>query len=61
MIAVCDMGPLHDLVLIDLSERLEHLEGRTSFSVGEKARAVIEGMKQRDKERKLAKEQQPPE
>ena len=41
----------------DLSERLEHLEGRTSFYVGQKARAVIEDMKQRDRERKLGNEQ----
>jgi predicted nucleic acid-binding protein len=40
----------------DLSARLEQLAGRTSFYVGEKARAVIENMKQRDNERKLAKE-----
>jgi len=45
----------------DLSERLEHLKHRTSFYIGEKARAVIEDMKQRDKVRKLSKEQQPPE
>jgi predicted nucleic acid-binding protein len=45
----------------DLSERLGHLAGRTSFYVGEKARAVIDHMKQRDKDRKLAKEQQKPE
>ena len=39
--------------LIDnLSETLERLESRTPFYIGEKARAVIEGMKQRDKERK---------
>jgi hypothetical protein len=55
MIAVCDMGPLHFLVL---AEKLEILEGRTSFYVGEKARAVIDGMKQRDNERKLARGQQ---
>ena len=35
----------------DLSERLDHLECQTSFYVGEKARAVIEDMKQRDVER----------
>jgi predicted nucleic acid-binding protein len=45
----------------DLPERLEHLVGRTPFYVGEKARAVIEDMKQRDHERKLARAQQPPE
>jgi hypothetical protein len=32
----------------DLSERLDRLERQTSFYVGEKARAVIEDMKQRD-------------
>jgi predicted nucleic acid-binding protein len=45
----------------DLSERLEHLMGRTPFYVGEKARAVIEDMKRRDHERKLARAQQPSE
>ena len=67
MIAVCDMGPLHYLaiwtlevldeaaergLINDLSERLEHLELRTTFYVGERARAVIEEMKQRDLQRK---------
>jgi predicted nucleic acid-binding protein len=45
----------------DLPERLDHLVDRTPFYVGEKARAVIEDMKQRDKKRKLAQPQQPPE
>jgi predicted nucleic acid-binding protein len=45
----------------DLSERLDHLVDRTPFYVGERARAVIEDMKQRDKRRKLAQPQQPPE
>jgi predicted nucleic acid-binding protein len=45
----------------DLSEKPEHLVGRTPFYVGEKARAVIEDMKRRDNERKLARAQQPPE
>jgi predicted nucleic acid-binding protein len=45
----------------DLSERLEHLEHQTSFYLGEKARAVIQVMKCRDKERRRAKEQQLPE
>ena len=43
----------------DLPERLEALEHQTRFYIGEKARQVVEGMKQRDKARKLAKEQQP--
>jgi predicted nucleic acid-binding protein len=42
----------------DLSDRLDHLVGRTPFYVGEKARAVINEMKQRDNERKLAQAQQ---
>jgi predicted nucleic acid-binding protein len=42
----------------DLTERLEQLESQTSFYIGEKAKAVIDGMKQRDSERKLANEQQ---
>jgi hypothetical protein len=97
VITVCDMGPLHYLVLIgcdhilpqifdrvitarvvieslwtlqlldeaaelglidDLTQRLEFLEARTSFYVGEKVRAVIDGMKKRDTERKLANDQQ---
>ena len=45
----------------DLSERLEELEHRTTFYVGERARAVIEDMKRRDDERKRARSQQPPE
>jgi uncharacterized protein len=36
----------------DLPEKLEHLEHRTRFYVGEKARAVIEAMKERDLQRK---------
>jgi predicted nucleic acid-binding protein len=44
----------------DLSEKLERLESETSFYVGEKARAVIGGMKQRHNERKLTKNQQTP-
>jgi predicted nucleic acid-binding protein len=44
----------------DLSEKLEHLEHRTAFYVGEKARAVIADMKRRDKERKLTEDQRPP-
>jgi hypothetical protein len=45
----------------DLPEKLDHLVDRTPFHVGERARAVIEGMKQRANERKLARAQQPPE
>jgi hypothetical protein len=48
-------------LIVDLTGRLEFLEGRTSFYIGEKARAVREGMKQRDYEQKLAHEQQSPE
>ncbi len=36
----------------DLPDKLEHLERRTRFYVGEKARAAIEAMKQRDRQRK---------
>ena len=36
----------------DLPDKLEYLEHRTRFYVGEKARAVIEAMKQRDLQRK---------
>ena len=45
----------------DLSETLEHLEFRTSFYVGEKARAAIHAMKARDMARRLAKGRQSPE
>jgi predicted nucleic acid-binding protein len=47
-------------IIDDLCERLEHLVDRTPFYVGEKARAVIEDMKRRDKDRKLARTQPPP-
>jgi predicted nucleic acid-binding protein len=47
-------------IIDDLCERLEHLVDRTPFYVGEKARAVIEDMKQRDPDRKLARTQPPP-
>jgi predicted nucleic acid-binding protein len=42
-------------LIADLSEKLAELEARTSFYVGEKARAVIENMKQRDQERRLGR------
>lgn len=61
------IGPIWTLELLneaadrgfvnDLSERLEHLEHGTTFYVGEKARAVIEKMKQRDLQRKQARGQ----
>jgi predicted nucleic acid-binding protein len=38
----------------DLPTKLEHLEHRTLFYIGDKARVVIEGMKQRDLQRKRA-------
>jgi predicted nucleic acid-binding protein len=38
----------------DLTARLEHLEHRTAFYIGEKVRVVIEGMKRRDLQRKQA-------
>jgi predicted nucleic acid-binding protein len=40
----------------DLFQKLEHLECQTNFYVGDKARAVIEDMKQRDLQRKQAQE-----
>jgi predicted nucleic acid-binding protein len=51
-------------LIADLPEKLEHLEHRTPFYVGDKVREVIEDMKQRDLQRKQAQEQQthePPE
>jgi predicted nucleic acid-binding protein len=45
-----------------LSAKLEHLERGTTFYVGERARTVIEGMRQRDLQRKQAiAHAQPPE
>ena len=44
----------------DLSERLDHLVDRTPFYVGERARAVIEDMKRRDRERNVTRAQRPP-
>ena len=44
----------------DLSERLDHLADHTPFYVGERARAVIEDMKRRDRERKATRAERPP-
>jgi uncharacterized protein len=41
----------------DLPERLEALQHRTRFYVGDKVRHVFEAMKQRDLQRKLAQQQ----
>ena len=41
----------------DLPEKLEHLEHRTSFYIGNRARLAIESMKQRDLQRKQAQEE----
>jgi predicted nucleic acid-binding protein len=41
----------------DLSQKLEHLERQTTFYVGDKVRVVIDDMKQRDMQRKQAREQ----
>jgi predicted nucleic acid-binding protein len=43
----------------DLPDRLERLEHRTPFYAGDKVRAILEGMKRRDAERKRAREQDP--
>jgi predicted nucleic acid-binding protein len=40
----------------DISQKLEHLQHQTNFYVGDKARVVIEDMKQRDLQRKQAQE-----
>jgi predicted nucleic acid-binding protein len=40
----------------DLTEKLEYLEHRTSFYVGDKAKAVIEGMKARDRQRQQSRQ-----
>ena len=47
MIAVCDMGPLHYLVLVGCDHILPRIFDRVIT-----ARVVIEDMKQRDLERK---------
>jgi predicted nucleic acid-binding protein len=60
MLDVLDDAAVRGLI-DDLAERLDSLEHRTTFYVGERARAVIEDMKQRDDERKRARSQQPPE
>jgi predicted nucleic acid-binding protein len=41
----------------DISHKLEYLQHQTNFYVGDKARVVIEDMKQRDTQRKRAQEQ----
>ena len=38
-------------LLTDLAAKLDHLECRTPFYVGDKARVAIEGMKRRDIQR----------
>jgi predicted nucleic acid-binding protein len=40
----------------DTSQKLDHLQHQTNFYVGDKVRAVIEDMKQRDLERKQVRE-----
>jgi len=40
----------------DVSQKLEHLKRETNFYVGDKVRAVIENMKQRDLQRTQARE-----
>jgi predicted nucleic acid-binding protein len=62
MIVVCDVGPLHYLVLIGAEHVLPQLFTRVltppvvlvemSRYVGDRARVVIEDMKQRDLQRK---------
>ena len=41
----------------DIAERLEHLEQKTPFRMNRECKAAIESMKQRDLERKQAREQ----
>jgi hypothetical protein len=40
----------------DVSQKLEHVQTQTNFYVGDKVRAVIADMKQRDLHRKRARE-----
>jgi predicted nucleic acid-binding protein len=56
MLEVLDEAAERGLIK-DLTAKLEHLENRTAFYIGEKVRVVIEGMKKRDRERKQAHEQ----
>ena len=40
----------------DVSQKLDHLRHKTNFYFGDKVRAVIEDMKQRDLQRKQGRE-----
>lgn len=59
MLTVLDQAAARGFVS-DLSKRLDHLVQRTSFYVGRECRQVMEVMKQRDRDRKLAQEQPAP-
>jgi hypothetical protein len=41
----------------DLPEKLEHLQHKTRFYIGARARVVIDDMKERDRQRKQAQQQ----
>lgn len=56
MLQVLDEAAERGLVA-DLAAKLDHLERRTPFYVGDKARVAIEGMKQRDIQRTREREQ----
>ena len=60
MLTMLDQAAAQGLVS-DLPERLDHLVQKTRFYVGRECRQVIEDMKQRDRDRKLAREQPAPE
>ena len=48
-------------LVTDLPQKLDHLVQKTSFYVGKECQQIIEIMKQRDLQRKSAREQQTPE
>jgi predicted nucleic acid-binding protein len=51
MLTVLDEAAERGLVT-DLSEKLDHLERKTRFYVSKECKRIIEGMKERDRERK---------
>jgi predicted nucleic acid-binding protein len=56
MLEVLDEAADRGLVS-DLAQKLDHLEQKTSFYVGKECKSVIQDMRQRDLQRKLAQEQ----
>jgi len=44
-------------LITDLAQKLDHLEQKTHFYVGRECKSVIQGMRQRDLQRKVAQEE----